>query len=158
MDTLKIFVEYLAEPLALILGAVLLAFATAGMKRLNRWLGIKVDEDQTRAVLGIVQGAVDYAEQQARRWAKDRGTPMGGATKRDEALAWAMREIDRRGLDKIAADRLSDLIESWLGGTTDAGEPVAVVRLPGPPRIPGEAEALRRRATDDEELAPGEAP
>lgn len=115
MDYFKVIVENATEVLFLIITGIvtmLLMWLRTYAKR--KW-NINITDKQFEVVNGLVDRGIDYAEEQANKWAKegfeDRPT---GATKLDAALEFVMNQVQEMGLDVVARDRLVELIEAQL--------------------------------------------
>lgn len=78
------------------------------------WFKRKTNIDAQHQVESILDRAIDYAEERARDWLKAQGAKMPGNRKLDIALAFAMRELTKRGLAKSAGNQVKDWIESLL--------------------------------------------
>lgn len=136
--TTKIVVEHVTPVAALFLTTLLSLLAAAALRKLSQWLGVKIDDTHSMLVQRLAIDAVGYAEEQARRWAKNRGEAMPSEKKLDEALRWAMREAERRGYIDVGKARLEDAIHAWLGGgrgSSTSSEPARITGVSGPTSI-----------------------
>lgn len=92
---------------------ILLMFVHRAVSAFEEKTGIDLAETQERLIIDIVNGAIDYAEEQSHKLTKLDGDQLDGSTKMEQALAFALSAADALGLD-VAPELLTKLIESAL--------------------------------------------
>ncbi|MCC7542341.1 MAG: hypothetical protein IT379_39350 [Deltaproteobacteria bacterium] len=107
--------EWVIPSLVTIAGGALTALLALAVRYLERRLRIDIPERTERALDGVAQDAVAYAEQLGRKAVREaRPRPVGNALL-EASLEYAQAEIRRRRLPELGRDELVRLIESRLG-------------------------------------------
>ena len=115
MDIVKVIVENVAYLIAMILSGIIIVLLEKGRQYLKKRWDITLTDQQFKTVTDLADKGIDYAEEQALKWAKEgeEGRPEG-VQKMDKALEFVMEQVQILGLDKMAKDALVKLIESRL--------------------------------------------
>jgi hypothetical protein len=106
--------QQLTGALVALLQPTVLAVATYLGVKFASWFKRKTNIDAQSQVEHILDLAIDYAEERARDWVKASAVKMPGGKKMDIALAFAVRELQKRGLAKKAGAEIGEWIEALL--------------------------------------------
>jgi hypothetical protein len=106
--------QQLTNAVVALLQPTVLAVATYLGVKFASWFKRKTNIDAQGQVERILDLAIDYAEERARDWVKASSTKMPGGKKMDIALAFAVRELQKRGLAKKAGSEIGEWIEALL--------------------------------------------
>ncbi len=115
MDYLKIIGENILPVLFTILTPILILLVKRLVVYLEKKWSFKMTIEQQKKLNDLIEDSVAFAEEKAKQ--AMRTDPAGlpdGAKKLDTALGFAMEQIERLGLDKMAEEALAKLIESKL--------------------------------------------
>jgi len=121
MDYVKIIGENLIPVVFAILTPILLLLVKRFVSYLEKKWDYQVAESQEKKLLDLIARAIAYAEETAMAALKSGEELPEGAQKLDSALEFAAEEIGRMGLDKLATDKLTKLIESALNKQREEG-------------------------------------
>lgn len=116
--------DHLIPLIAAALAVVVPFLARKWLSVLSDKMGLEITKQQEEALAQAIQKAILYAEEWARGRIKQ-GEKPSGADKLEKATAFVEAEIERLGLDELAKEKVSALIEAYLGlSRKDAPPPV----------------------------------
>lgn len=104
----------LSSALVEILKPTVLLIATWVGARVAGWVKRKAKIDTQTLIDLVLDRSIDYAEARARDWLKAQGNKMPGSDKMKIAVAFATRELARRGLMKTVGKEIEEWIEAML--------------------------------------------
>ena len=120
-ETIDLLLNFLLNdvvpPLLVILGGVALHFVRKYVNKAADKLGIEQTQVYIDTVSEIVTQGITYAEQLAKKKAKELEY-VDGDGKLHLATKYIIDELRRRELPEMAADEVKDKIESYLGRVT----------------------------------------
>ena len=122
MDYLKVVVENLFPVVLAIVTPILLLLAKRLVIYLEKKWDFQMEESQETKLLDLISRAIAYAEEKAMAASKVGKDIPSGAKKLQMALEFAMEEIRRLGLDDVAVEVMTKLIEAALNKKRGAGE------------------------------------
>lgn len=121
----------------LVLTPIVTGLATRALDELQRRTDIKLTDQQERQVEKLVEDAIHYAEEKARKVAKGEGRLMPGKDKMKTAVEHFSRRAQKAGLDDVvreSSEEIAERIEAKLfkrrleagdGGDPRWGAPVS---------------------------------
>lgn len=113
MDWVKVIVENLtAVAVVIIMGIVVMLLQWLRTYAKKKW-NINITDKQFQMVTGLATQGIEYADEQANKWAKA-GERSSGAKKLDAALEFVNVQVKELKLDEMARDALVKLIEAQL--------------------------------------------
>jgi hypothetical protein len=115
MEYVKEVAEHLLPIVALILSGVLTVLGTYVLRRLSKFLGVKVAAEQEAMVASTVHRGVGYAEEWARTRVRNGEQRPGGAAKMETALDYVDTVLRKYKVPKLAHDEIVKRVESALG-------------------------------------------
>lgn len=117
--------DHLIPLIAAALAVVVPFLARKWLSVLSDKMGLEITKQQEEALAQAIQKAILYAEEWARGRIKQ-GEKPSGADKLEKATAFVEAEIERLGLDELAKEKVSALIEAYLGLSRKDAPPPAV--------------------------------
>lgn len=150
MDFWMTLIEQALLPVVVaVLTPVLLALARRGIRELERRTDIQLSERREKQILNVVDDAIHFAEEQARKALKGKETDFEKITdsemKMKAAIKYVRKRADEMGLDELvekSSDELAELIESRLfrkrleNGGSGADAKLSALGLPGEIKSP----------------------
>jgi hypothetical protein len=118
--------------LTVVVSVVVPILATVLIRYLQKKTNVQLDAAKEAELHNVLMHAIGYAEEWARKKVTTTGEKPAGAVKLEEALKWAEEEAARRGLDKMAKERLEALLLAKLGLTRDQAEAPTPAPAPAP--------------------------
>jgi len=112
-DWLKIVLENLVPLVVAIATPIIMLFVRRLIKKMEEKWNFQIDQDKARHIEELISAAIGYAEEKARSALKVGGLTEG-QEKLDNAMKFVTGEIERFGLDKLASEKLMELIEARL--------------------------------------------
>lgn len=135
MDYVKVIGENLLPVVFTILTPILVLLARRLIAYLEKKWNFQMEESQELKLLDLISRAIAYAEEKAMAALKAGEDLPSGAQKLDSALEFAMEEIKRMGLDDMAKDKLTKLIEAALNKKREAGEVPRTLKSPAAKKL-----------------------
>ena len=112
--------------LPIVFSVVVIPLSAVLLKFIIQKLNLHLDELTEQKLSDVCTEALTYAEEWARAQIKTTGDKPAGAQKLEAALAYAINEAERRGLDKWAVDFLTKKLIAALGMARDPTAPAPV--------------------------------
>ena len=110
---LKIILENLLPLVVAILTPIIMVLVRKIINKMEEKWNFQMDQDKKQRVEELVAMAIGFAEEKARAALKVGGMTEG-QKKLDNAMKFLTGEIKRFGLDAMAAEQLTELIEAKL--------------------------------------------
>jgi len=115
MDYFKVVMENILPVLFTILTPILILLVKRLIVYLEKKWDFKMTAEQQTKLDDLLEDAIAFAEEKAMQAVRtDPATIPDGAKKLDLAFGFAVEQIERLGLDKMAEEALRKLIESRL--------------------------------------------
>lgn len=124
VDYFKVIGDFLVPTFALILAGVIAALLRSLFKYLKEKHGFDMGQAAEQGLLDAVDRGINYAEEKAVKALKLGDDAPEGAKKLQAALDYVESEVQRLGYDKLARDKLVELIEAKLNAKRAKGEAV----------------------------------